>query len=92
MNFLTYLKNIPRKVFLWIGLAIAIILIILEFLAKSTALKAKDMNLSALISDAIDKFQISTNKSKIKDLDKKPKKEDLEKDPSKVEEFYKNRK
>ena len=58
----------------------------------NAAVKAKDLNLGALISDALTKLKLQQNKDKIKDLDKPVKKEDLESDPKKVEDFYKNRK
>lgn len=87
-----YLKDIPGKVILWIAIVGIVVIAVLKFAAKSTTLKAKEMNLGAIIQDALDKFKIQQNKDKIKDLDKKPSKEDLEKDPNKVEDFYKNRK
>ncbi len=66
--------------------------VVLHFAALSAAVKAKDLNLSALISDALTKLKLQQNKDKIKDLDKPVKKEDLESDPKKVEDFYMNRK
>lgn len=92
VKILNYLAQIPKKVILWILVGGTILLILLKMLAKGTALKAKEMNLSAIIQDALDKFKLKENKKKIEELEKKPKKEDLEKDPDKVIDFYKNRK
>lgn len=89
---LAFLKEIPGKVFLWIIVGGIVLIAVIKFVAKSTTLKAKEMNLGAIIQDALDKFKIKQNKDKIKDLDAKPKKEDLEKNPNKVEDFYKDRK
>ncbi len=86
---LNYLKSLPGKVLVGIIVSGVVIITVLKLFAKGTALKAKELNLGAIIQDALDKFKLSENKKKISDLDKKP---DLEKDPEKVEKFYKDRK
>ncbi len=89
---LAFLQSVPRKVILWALIGFTIIIILLQFLASATSTKAKEMNLGALIQDAIDKLKLKQNKEKIKDLEKKPTKEDLKTDPKEVEDFYKKRK
>jgi uncharacterized membrane protein YgaE (UPF0421/DUF939 family) len=89
---LDYLKSLPRKLVVGVIIAATVVFVVLQLMAKGTALKAKELNLGAIIRDALDKFKLKSNSDKIKDLDKKPNKEDLEKDPSKVEDFYKDRK
>lgn len=88
---LKFLKSLPGKVIFYFLLGFTIVIILLQFLAKSTSTRAKEMNLGALIQDAIDKLKIKQNKEKIEELEKEPKKEDLETDPNKVIDFYKNR-
>lgn len=89
---LVFLKTLPGKIVMWGLIGVTIIFIILQVLAKSTMLKAKDMNLTALINDAINSFKVKQRQEEIKDLDKPVKKEDLKTKPDDVEEFYKNRK
>ncbi len=87
---LNYIQSIPRNVVLWTLIVITVAVILLKFLASAAILNAKEMNLSVIIQDAIDKLKLQQNKEKIKDLE--PKKEDLKKDPKEIEDFYKNRK
>ena len=89
---LDYLKSLPRKLIVGVVVVATVVFVVLQLMAKGTALKAKELNLGAIIQDALDKFKLKTNSDKIKDLDKKSSKEDLEKDPKKVEDFYKDRK
>lgn len=84
-----FFKELPGKVILWLLIGGTVAMIVLHFLAKSATLKAKEINLAALIQDAVDKLKISQRKEKIKELDKP---QPTETDPKKVEEFYKNRK
>lgn len=92
MKALEYLKSFPRKLLVGVIVAATVIFVVLQLIAKGTALRAKELNLGAIIQNALDKFKLKTNSDKITELDKKPKKEDLEKDPKKVEDFYKDRK
>lgn len=85
-NLLKSIQSIPGKVFFWILMAGTIVVILLQFLGKATVLKAKEMNLQALINEAIRKFKIQTNDQKIDDLKKAP---ETKKDPKEVEDFYK---
>lgn len=89
---LNYLKSLPKKLVIGVVVAATVIFVVLQLMAKGTALKARELNLGAIVQDALDKFKLKSNKDKISELDKKPKKEDLEKDPKKVEDFYKDRK
>lgn len=92
MKALEFIKSLPGKILVGVIVAATVIFAVLQLMAKGTALKAKELNLGAIIQDALDKFKLKTNSDKIKELDKKPSKEDLEKDPKKIEDFYKDRK
>ena len=91
-NTIKFLKSLPGKVVLGILVTGAVIAMILGLLAKGTALKAKELNLEALLKDAVSRFKVKENQDKIKELDKPVKKEDLETEPGKVVKFYKDRK
>ncbi len=86
---ISWLGVIPGKVWLYLVIGGVVLITVLKFMGKITTANAKELNLSALITDAVNKFKLEQNKEKIKELDKPVKPET---DPKKVEEFYKNRK
>lgn len=86
---LEFLKSLPGKVLVGFVIVFTVLFALLKFLGASTVLKAKELNLGALIEDALVMARVKERKKKIEDLDKPPK---TETDPDKVEEFYKNRK
>lgn len=81
--------SVPKAVIFYVVLGVTVVGIVLTFMAKSTTLKAKEMNLNALLEDAVTKLKIQFNKDKIKDLDKKPTAPN--RDPNEIIDFYKKR-
>lgn len=85
-------SSVPKKIFYGVLLGAVMVIIVLKFLVAKTATDAKELNLGSLIKDAVDKFQINTNSSKIKELEKPVDPKTVTDDPNKVVDFYKNRK
>ncbi len=82
------LKSISNKTILGVLVGLTVLGIILHALSKGTALKARELNLKALLNEAMRKVKIKINDDKIEET-KKP--VVTVKDPKKVSEFYKNR-
>lgn len=85
-SFLAKLQQIPGMVIFWVVLAFTVVIVVLNYLSKLTSLKGQQVNLDALIRDAIARLKLKQNEDKINDLKKKP---TTVKDPKEVEDFYK---
>jgi hypothetical protein len=89
---LTKLLSVPKKVWFYVVAAIVGLISLLKLSSSLIANNAKELNLKALIEDAVNSFKLKDNKKKIKELKKEIDIETLEIDPVKIEEFYKRRK
>jgi len=85
---LNKIKGISNKTIFGVLVVLTVVGIILHALSKGTAIKARELNLKALLNEAMRKVKIKINDDKIEET-KKPVK--TVKDPKKVSEFYKNR-
>jgi predicted metalloendopeptidase len=86
------LKALPTTVWFYLVGGLIVLTVVLKFTSKVISTNAKELNLKALIEDALNSLKLQQNKDKIKELKKPVNKDELETDPNKVEDFYKNRK